>query len=360
MNILAKKGYSPEKFFGEKIREIIEGTHTKPGTEGAQEISVKKIGKRYSIKEYSAPLRSSEKMTVTDGTGTKGYLIWALKNFSESGSNPFAMTVDDLYEHNFQPYKIQSHLILQEENLTAILDSIRSLKDLCIKYKWKTPAGVMIPIIIDGGETAICNTIRGMEFSVTATGYANPKDVLVPHAGEGDTLIGVSSNGIHSNGLTFVREKILRRKGLDYKLDSNNTLGTELVKPTRIYIEALSELNKSFKKDITGKVHITGGGFSKLRELSNKAVSYEVFKEHRLVPQKIFQFIYNESHMSDTEMLTRFNCGIGYVVSIKSDVAKDAVETLNRYYPSDIIGKIKSGNSLIKIHSPFSKKVVKL
>jgi phosphoribosylformylglycinamidine cyclo-ligase len=360
VTILVNKVYSPEKFFGEKIREIIEETHIKPGTKAAREISVKRIGKRYSITEYSEPLRSSEKMTVTDGTGTKGYLIWALKKFSESGSNPFAMTVDDLYEHNFQPYKIQSHLILQEENLAAILESISSLKSLCVKYKWKTPAGVMIPIIIDGGETAICNTIGGMEFSVTATGYADPKDVLVPHAGEGDTLIGISSNGIHSNGLTFVREKILPRKGLDYELDSNSTLGTELVKPTRIYIEALRELNKSFRKEITGKVHITGGGFSKLRELSKKTVSYEVFKEHGLVPQKIFQFIYDESHMNDTEMLSRFNCGIGYVVSIKGDVARDAVKILNKYYSSDIIGKVKAGNPVIRIESPFSKNVVKL
>jgi phosphoribosylformylglycinamidine cyclo-ligase len=199
-----------------------------------------------------------------------------------------------------------------------------------------------------------------MEFSVTATGYANPKEVLVPHAGEGDTLIGIASNGIHSNGLTFVRETILRRKGFDYKLDLNNTLGIELVKPTRIYIEALRELNMSFRKEITGKVHITGGGFSKLRELSNKAVSYEVFKEHELVPQKIFQFIYDESHMNDTEMFSRFNCGIGYVISIKGDVAKDAVEILSRYYPSDIIGKVKAGNTVIKIHSPFSNNMVKL
>ena len=201
-----------------------------------------------------------------------------------------------------------------------------------------------------------------MEFAATVTGYAKPEDILEPHAEYGDMLIGIASNGIHSNGLTFVRDGIFGKLKLNLydKLDSGKTFGEELTRPTRIYLDALRELNKELKEYVTGKVHITGGAFSKLKELSSKPVSYEVFDGHILKPQQIFYFIYNKLEVPESKMLTRYNCGIGYVVSIKREVAEDAVDILNRYYPADIIGRVKSGNNKIEIHSPFSNNVINL
>jgi len=355
-----EKFYDPRKPFGEKIRKMIEETHPHVGEDAGEEILVRRVGKRYCVSEVSELLRKSEKMSVTDGTGTKGQLIWLMRAFKYSGSNPFAMTVDDLQEHNFEPYKIQSHLILQDEDEDAIMQAVKSLRDLCIKYKWRTPSGVDLPIIIDGGETAICDTIKGMEFSVTATGYASSEDVLEGHAEEGNLLVGIASNGIHSNGLTFVRNVILKDRGLDFMLEGGTRLGEELTRPTRIYLDVLRELNRLFKEDITGKVHITGGGLSKLRELSKKPLDFEVFRGHRLEPQQIFNFIYEQSRIDERSMLTTFNCGIGYVLSVKSEAAEDLVKTICRYYPADIIGRIRSGNGQIIVHSPFSNNMVKL
>jgi phosphoribosylformylglycinamidine cyclo-ligase len=358
MGDMSRIFYDPTKPFGEQIREIIEKTH--PHTD-IEEIKVRRIGKRYAIRETSPFWNGFEKMTTTDGTGTKGSIIWKEGSFNTSGSNPFAMTVDDLYEHNFEPYKLQSHLILQEEKRDGILEAISSLKDLCLEFKWKSPCGTLLPIIISGGETAICDTIEGMEFAVTATGYAEPKDVLQAHAEIGDILIGIASDGIHSNGLTFARYGIFHelKMSLTDKLDWNVTIGEELSKPTRIYLKALKELNKNFGEYITGKVHITGGALRKLNELSKGAVSYEVINEHMLKPQPIFHFIYEKLKVPDEEMLTRFNCGIGYVISIRKEVAEDAINLLKRHFPADIIGKVVSGRNKIRIHSPFSNTVVK-
>lgn len=359
MTDMSKIFYDPTKPFGEQIREIIEKTHPRKDIE---EIKVRRIGKRYAIRETSPFWNGLEKMTTTDGTGTKGSVIWKMGSFNTSGSNPFAMTVDDLYEHNFEPYKLQSHLIFQEENRDGILDAISSLKDLCLEFKWKSPCGTLLPIIVSGGETAICDTIEGMEFAITATGYAKPKDVLEAHAEEGDMLIGIASNGIHSNGLTFARHAVLGelRMSLTDEFSWNVTVGEELTRPTRIYLEALKDLNEEFKEYITGKVHITGGAFNKLNELSKGTVSYEVFNGHILEPQPIFHFIYEKLKVTDVEMLTRFNCGIGYVVAIRKDFAEDATKVLNRHFQADIIGKVVSGKNEIRIHSPFSNNVVKL
>jgi phosphoribosylformylglycinamidine cyclo-ligase len=253
---------------------------------------------------------------------------------------------------------------VQEEYGEGIIRAIASLKNLCMKFKWKSPLNTELPIIIDGGETAICNTIEGMEFAVSATGYANPKNVLEAHAEEGDMLIGIASNGIHSNGLTFARDGILGKLKMNLydKLHFGTTVGEELARSTRIYLEALRKLNEDeeLKECITGKVHITGGALSKLRELSKGSVSYEVFDGHVLKPQDIFYFIHERLKVPESKMLTRYNCGIGYVLSIKKEAAEDAVNKLNKYFPADIIGRVKTGNGEIKIHSPFSSNIIKL
>lgn len=352
-----KKFYDPTKPFGEQVRKIIEETHP---PQNIQEIKVRRVGKRYSLREVSPYWNNFDTMTTTDGTGTKGSLIWHMKAFDTAAIDPFAMAIDDLYEHNYEPYKLQSHLILQEEDRDVILRVITSLKDLCMKFKWKTPLGNELPIIIHGGETAICNTLEGMEFAVVATGYADPKDVLEAHASDGDILIGIASNGIHSNGLTFARDGILGelKMSLYDKFDFGTTVGEELTRPTRIYLEALRALNKELKEYVTGKVHITGGAFSKLRELSREKVSYEIFNDHKLKPQDIFYFIFDKLKVPENKMLTRYNCGVGYVVSVKKKGAERALDVLNKFYPSDVIGRVIRGDGEIKVHSPFSRNII--
>lgn len=358
---MPKEFYDPTKPFGEQIRKIIVETH--PPTD-AKEIQVRRVGKRYEISRDYKVWANLKEMTATDGTGTKGKPIWDMKAFDVAGDNPFAMAVDDLYEGNYEPFKLQDHLILQEEDKNAILTSINSLKNLCIKFGWVTPLGTKLPIIIDGGETAICNTIDGMEFAVTATGYARPEDVLEAHAEAPDALIGLGSNDLQSNGFTFVRYGLfdVLKMGLDDKFDFGPTVGEELVKPTRIYLGALRDLNKELGGYVTGKVHITGGGLSKLRELSNKKnAAYEVFNDHSLAPQPIFHFIREKLDVPENKMLTRFNCGIGYVVAVKDEVEEEAVAILRRHYPADIIGKVRYGPSgKIEVHSPFSDSIINL
>jgi phosphoribosylformylglycinamidine cyclo-ligase len=285
-----------------------------------------------------------------------------MKAFKGSGNDPFAMTVDDLYEHNYEPYKLQSHLIVQAENREAILGCIRSLKALCIRFGWTSPAGTSLSIIIDGGETAVCDTLDGMEFSVTATGYAEPKDVLESHAKDGDILIGMASNGIHSNGLTFARHGLFEELGakLDDTMGGDATIGEELTRPTRIYIQALRELRRELGGGVTGKVHITGGAFSKLTELSKGRVSYVISADHSLKPQAVFRYIYENLKVPDKEMLKRFNCGIGYMASVDKEVAEDAIALLRRHFEADVIGRVVGGESGIRISSPFSKEMVVL
>jgi phosphoribosylformylglycinamidine cyclo-ligase len=356
----ARRGfYDPTKPFGEEIRTIIEETHP---PKAVPEIKVRRVGKRYAVTEAAGYWDGLEKMTTTDGTGTKGSLIWRMKAFEDSGNDPFAMTVDDLYEHNYEPYKLQSHLIVQEENRKAILGCIRSLKALCIKFGWVSPAGTPLSIVIDGGETAVCDTVDGLEFSVTATGYARPGDVLEAHAKDGDLLIGIASNGIHSNGLTFARHGLfgeLRVKLYD-DMGGDATIGEELTKPTRIYLQALRELKRDLGEGVTGKVHITGGAFSKLKELSKGRVSYVISADHSLKPQAVFRYIYENLKVPDKEMLTRFNCGIGYIVAVDKEVAEDAVALLRRHFDADIVGRVVGGESGIKISSPFSRELVLL
>ncbi|MEK9153365.1 MAG: AIR synthase-related protein, partial [Patescibacteria group bacterium] len=151
----------------------------------------------------------------------------------------------------------------------------------------------------------------------------------------GDALLGIKSNGLHSNGFTKVREVF----GGAYKSD--------FVKPTAIYLDTILALNKKF--DIHGMMHITGGAFTKLKSLLRGADA-RVSRARKLKPQPIFKELYQRG-ISDIEMYQTFNCGIGFIFSTSEREAKIIV---SRSPNVDIIGKVARGNGKIIIDSMFS------
>ena len=161
----------------------------------------------------------------------------------------------------------------------------------------------------------------------------------------GNVLIGINSNGLHSNGYSLARKAIFEDAGLtidDKMPNGETTIGEELIRPTELYVKPIVAL---FEKEynINGLAHITGGGFTNLRRLK-KGVGYEITD----LPEtpEIFKLIY-EQNVDIKEMYKVFNMGIGFVVIAEEDEAEKIMDTLKEYCQCQIIGKVTDDEKIV-------------
>lgn len=308
--------YNPEKPFSKRILKIICKTWK-------DQVSI----------EAGYPVIKNEQgyfLEHVDGTGTKGLLHWKNQSFDSAAIDAFAMNANDLAILGFTPKTLNCHLIMQEEREDVILCVINKLSELCLKYD----------IIFTGGETAVLNTIEGMEIGVHMNGFT--EEIINHPLKAGDLIYAHLSNGIHSNGLT------LARKLMKNSLDEN--LIKELIKPTKIYLDDLNKTKHYAKK----RMHITGGAFTKLKKIISKNQDIVIDLRSIDIPL-IFKTLYRKitelTEEPSYEMLRTFNCGVGFVEIITPN-DKEAFESiLNK---SVLIGEIISnGEGKIKIISPF-------
>jgi len=308
--------YEPIKPYKKKILELVRKTWETPYVSIRDNI--------YPIieKKFSYP-----EVDHTDGIGTKGIYHWKQGTFRNAVLDALAMNLNDLAIARAVPYKLQNHIIIPEED-ERILKIIEVLSEECKKRE----------IAITGGETSIHNNISGLDISITISGFI--KEVKKNKFKEGDILIGFRSNGLHSNGFTKVREVFGEEDRVEF------------IEPTKIYLDEILDLNSKF--DIHGMMHITGGAYSKLKDLLENT-DVEINRIHKLEPQNIFKELYKRG-VSDEKMYKTFNCGIGFILSVSSEDADNVINGLE----ADIIGKVVSGTGKVKIESMFSDKVIEL
>jgi phosphoribosylformylglycinamidine cyclo-ligase len=151
---------------------------------------------------------------------------------------------------------------------------------------------------------------------------------------EGDTIIGIASSGLHSNGYSLVRKLFFDMKKMDvsdYVPDLGAGLGEALLKPTRIYVRAFESLKGAIR--ISGMAHITGGGIpGNVPRVLPKGLRALIHRGSWPVPP-IFSLIRKLGNVPEAEMQRTFNMGIGYVmiVSRRPVSARGRANFLNRF-----------------------------
>ncbi|KPJ73086.1 hypothetical protein AMJ48_02475 [Parcubacteria bacterium DG_74_1] len=275
--------------------------------------------KKFSLPEYHH----------SDGIGTKGIYHWQKKTFKNAVLDALAMNLNDLLIMGARPYAVVDHLLIPRDDKEIILEIIKHLSQECRKRN----------IAISGGEMSYHNNLEGIDLSITMLGFVEkPRENKFR---TGDILIGLGSNGLHSNGFTKIREIF------------GKTYYPEFTTPTFIYFDTIFPLIRKF--NIHGMVHVTGGAFTKLKDFLVKA-DIEIRRNHKLKPQKIFKELYKKN-ISDKEMYRIFNCGIGFILSA---YPKEAIRILHqiRDFKADVIGEVIPGNRRVKIRSAFSNKKI--
>jgi len=309
--------YDPVKPYKKQILELIKRTWETPYVsikEGAYPV----IKKKFSYLEVDH----------TDGIGTKGIYHWQQGTFKNAVLDALAMNLNDLAIMGATPYKLQNHITAPEED-ERIIEIIKVLSQECQKRN--------IPIA--GGENSFHDNSKGLDISITVSGFI--KNLRSNEFKSYDLLIGIESNGLHSNGFTKVRKVF----GKEYR--------DEFVKPTNIYLDTISAFNEKF--NIHGMIHITGGAFSKLKDLLGNTDAL-IIRNHQLKPQAIFQELYQKG-ISDEEMYKTFNCGIGFILSVDPKDVKNILSEI-KDFKAGIIGKVIPGTGKVKIESSFSNKEI--
>ncbi len=263
---------------------------------------------------------------TTDGVGSKVLVANAIKKWDTVGIDCIAMNVNDLLAIGAEPLAFVDYLAMEKPD-ESIMEKIGiGLQE----------GAEISNISIIGGETAtLPDIINGFDLAGTCVGIV-PKDRII--TGEsveiGDLLLGLSSSGIHSNGLTLAR-MVIEKAGHSYEdafPPTKKSIGEEFLTPTRIYMEILDLIKHC---EVHGLAHITGSGLLKLKRLTKYGFNFD----NPLAPNPIFKFLQEEGNISDEEMYKTFNMGMGFLVVLPEKDAKSALKITDGKIVGQVVEK---------------------
>ncbi len=262
---------------------------------------------------------------TTDGVGSKVLIANEMKKWNTVGIDCIAMNVNDLLAMGIEPLAFVDYIAIQEPNNEIMKQLGEGLA--------KGAESSRMTIV--GGETAtLPDIIKGFDLAGTCLGMVKKDRVITGERIEiGDAIIGLSSNGVHSNGYSLVR-RIIKDAGYSYHdpfpYNKDTTIGDELLIPTRIYMEILDAASEF---DIHGLAHITGSGLMKL----HRVTKYGFDITDPLPPHPVFKFLQEEGEVEDLEMYKTFNMGMGFVAVLPQSEAKDASKMLGGKVVGEIV-----------------------
>ena len=274
-------------------------------------------------------------VTCTDGVGTKIELAREMDKFDTIGIDLVAMCVNDLVTCGAEPLLFLDYYVTDSLNVELASKVVEGIAEGCKQANCS----------LVGGETAEHpNSFPENSFDLAgfALGVVDENKMIGKELAEnGDILLGLASNGVHSNGFSLIRKIISREPGSLLLEINEQSLGSKLLTPTRIYVKEILELTKVFK--ISAISHITGGGFYENipRILKTDSIAKINFKEKEWPAYELFEWIKSKGNITQKEMLSTFNCGIGMVLALKEADVTDAIKLLDSLdIDSKVIGKV--------------------
>ncbi|MGX0437459.1 phosphoribosylformylglycinamidine cyclo-ligase [Staphylococcus hominis] len=251
----------------------------------------------------------------TDGVGTKLKLAIDNNKHDTIGIDAVAMCVNDILTTGAEPLCFLDYIATNKVVPEVIEQIVKGVSDGC-----EATHTALI-----GGETAEMGEMYH-EGEYDLAGFAVgavEKDEYIDgsEVEEGQIIIGLASNGIHSNGYSLVR-KLIQESGINLNdsFDGSTYLDTFLA-PTQLYVKPILTLKEKVK--IKGMNHITGGGFYENipRGLPN-GLAAKIDTQSFPTP-KVFEWLQQQADIETSEMYNVFNMGIGYTVIVnKEDVSK--------------------------------------
>lgn len=260
----------------------------------------------------------------TDGVGTKLKIAFMLDKHDTIGVDLVAMCVNDIIVQGATPLFMLDYLAMGKLDIKKASEIIKGICEGCEKARCSLIGGetAEMPSFYKEGEYDLAGFVVGI--------VDNKKILDGSEISVGNQLIGLGSNGLHSNGYSLVRKiffEDLKMHVDDYVEELGKTLGEELLEPTKIYVNIVDAIKRDFK--IHGIVHITGGGFlENIPRILPKGCK-AVINKYSWDIQPIFSLIQERGGISDSEMMRVFNNGIGMVLVVSKDDVDEIIERIN-------------------------------
>lgn len=270
-----------------------------------------------ALVEISKKYQNPVLVSGTDGVGTKLKLAFEWDQHDTVGIDLVAMSVNDILVQGAEPLFFLDYFACGKLDVARATDVIKGIAHACEESGCALIGGetAEMPSMYPDGEYDLAGFAVGV---VEKSQVINGRSIQA-----GDVVLGLASNGAHSNGYSLVR-KILARDNpeLDAPFDGDKTLRQAIIAPTRLYVKPVLAALKEF--EIKGMAHITGGGITENvpRVLPENCVA-QIDAQSWPLP-KLFQWLQQAGNVNTQEMYRTFNCGIGMVVIVSAENADKA------------------------------------
>ncbi len=267
-------------------------------------------------------MQSPVLVASTDGVGTKLKLAFAYNHHATIGIDLVAMSVNDILVQGARPLFFLDYFATGRLDVDTAAQVVSGIAEGCRLANCALLGGetAEMPGMYADGEYDLAGFCVGL---VDDNEIVDGSTISVK-----DAVIGLASTGLHSNGYSLAR-KVLEKSGLsgdDQFPGSDLSVKEVMLAPTAIYVEVIRNIMRDFP--INGMVHITGGGFydNIPRALPSSVAAVIDFNSWRR--PAVFDWLHKEGGLSWPELLQIFNCGIGYVLVVKQELAEEVLSRM--------------------------------
>ena len=311
------------------------------------------FGGLFSLDYNSRLFRKNYKRPVlvacTDGVGTKLKIAFMTHRYRSVGIDLVAMSVNDLVCQGAEPLFFLDYFATSKMEPEVAAEVVGGIADGCIQAN----------CALVGGENAeLPGFYQPGEFDVAgfAVGVVDRSKIIRGRTTQPkDKILGLASNGLHSNGFSLVRKVFFEKANMSPEAmveELGHSLADELLRPTRIYVRAIMGLLSQYKvkKVIRGIAHITGGGLYENIPRILPADCAARIRKGTWPVHPIFPLIQKLGSVAEEEMYRVFNTGIGMVLIVAPYYAAAVMRKLRRLGEAPfLIGEVTKGNREVVI-----------
>jgi phosphoribosylformylglycinamidine cyclo-ligase len=283
-------------------------------------------------------LKNPVLVASTDGVGTKLNVAKLCNKHDTIGIDLVAMCANDVIVSGAKPLFFLDYFACNALDLDVATAVVRGIADGCKLAHCSLIGGetAEMPGLYQPGDYDLAGFVVGIG---DRNAIIDGSDIRV-----GDKIIGLASSGFHSNGYSLVRKVFFEELGKkvdDYIEEFGCTVGEELLRPTRIYVDSVVNILR--RCTIHGLVHITGGGFiDNIPRILPTSCAVKIYRDSWPIPPS-FSYLQEKGNITIGEMYRTFNMGIGMMIIVPERSVEDMLHQFRAHGEQPyMIGEIKA------------------